>query len=143
LPPLEDLTPESDFAPFMRSGVAQAVRGQALRTLFQDPRFNVMDGLDTYIADYSLPDPLPPDWLGKMNQMARLGDYHEPEAEAQAEAASSSASAEQGQAGEQSAEPGQDPAEIGDIGAAQPDEQLAPVDTASGSVPASEGPESP
>ena len=53
----------------------------ALRTLFQDPIFNVMDGLDTYIADFSQPDPLPPEWLGQLNQMARLGEYREPEPE--------------------------------------------------------------
>jgi hypothetical protein len=79
LPPVESLTPESDFTPFMRSEVDPGLRRQALRTLFRDPRFNVMDGLDVYIDDYSKPDPIPPDWLGKLNQMARLGDYRPPE----------------------------------------------------------------
>jgi hypothetical protein len=74
------LTPESDFTPFMRSEVDPGLRRQALRTLFRDERFNVMDGLDVYIDDYSKPDPIPPEWLGKMNQMARLGDYKPPEA---------------------------------------------------------------
>ena len=46
LPPVESLTPESDFAPFMKGEVDPSVRQQALRTLFRDPRFNVMDGLD-------------------------------------------------------------------------------------------------
>ena len=36
-----------------------------------------MDGLDVYIDDYSKPDPLPEGWLGKMKQMARLGDFEE------------------------------------------------------------------
>jgi len=75
LPPVESLTPESDFTPFMRSDVDPGIRQQALRTLFRDPRFNVMDGLDVYIDDYSKPDPIPPEWLGKLNQMARLGDF--------------------------------------------------------------------
>ena len=79
LPPVESLSPESDFTPFMKEGVDPLLRRQALRTLFRDPRFNVMDGLDVYIDDYSKPDPIPPDWLGKMNQMARLGDYKPPE----------------------------------------------------------------
>lgn len=79
LPPVESLTPESDFTPFMRSEVDPGLRRQALRTLFRDPRFNVMDGLDVYIDDFSKPDPIPPDWLGKLNQMARLGDYRPPE----------------------------------------------------------------
>jgi len=81
LPPVESLTPESDFTPFMGSEVDPGLRRQALRTLFRDPRFNVMDGLDVYIDDYSKPDPIPADWLGKLNQMARLGDYRLPEDE--------------------------------------------------------------
>lgn len=79
LPPVDSLTPESDFTPFMRSEVDPGLRRQALRTLFRDPRFNVMDGLDVYIDDYSKPDPIPPEWLGKLNQMARLGDCHPPD----------------------------------------------------------------
>ena len=74
LPPVESLTPESDFSPFMDAKVDEFVKRRALKTLFQDPRFNVMDGLDTYIGDYSQPDPLPDGWLEKMGQMAHLGD---------------------------------------------------------------------
>lgn len=74
LPPVESLTPESDFTPFMDASVDESLKRRALRTLFQDPRFNVMDGLDTYIGDYSQPDPLPEGWLEKMGQLAHLGD---------------------------------------------------------------------
>jgi hypothetical protein len=81
LPPVESLTLESDFTPFMRSGVDPLMRQQALRTLFRDPRFNIQDGLDVYIADFSQPDPIPPEWLGKLNQMARLGEYQPPKEE--------------------------------------------------------------
>jgi len=81
LPDVASLTPESDFTPFMREGVPDGLKRQALKTLFEDPRFNVMDGLDVYIDDYSKPDPLPEGWLEKMNQVARLGDYREPEPE--------------------------------------------------------------
>ena len=81
LPPVESLTPESDFTPFMRSEVDPGTRRAALRTLFSDPRFNVMDGLDVYIDDYSQPDPLPEGWLEKMNQLARMGDFHLKESE--------------------------------------------------------------
>jgi hypothetical protein len=62
----------------MQAEVDPGVRRQALKTLFQDPQFNVMDGLDVYIDDYSKPDPLPEGWLAKMNQVARLGAYVEP-----------------------------------------------------------------
>ena len=75
LPPVESLTPESDFTPFMKGEVDPGLRRQALKTLFQDPRFNVMDGLDVYIDDYTKADPLPEGWLEKMNMAARLGDY--------------------------------------------------------------------
>ncbi len=79
LPPVESLTPDSDFTPFMRSGVDPDLKRKALKTLLSDPRFNVMDGLDTYIDDYSKPDPLPQGWLEKMTQTARLGEYIDPE----------------------------------------------------------------
>ena len=77
LPPVESLTPESDFTPFMQAEVDPSVKRAALKTLFSDPRFNVMDGLDVYIDDYSKPDPLPPEWLAQMNQMKHLGHYIE------------------------------------------------------------------
>jgi hypothetical protein len=74
LPPVDELTPESDFTPFMDGKVDPDLRRQALRKLFADPHFNVMDGLDVYIDDYSIPDPMPPEWLGQLAQMAGLGD---------------------------------------------------------------------
>lgn len=59
LPPLESLNFESDFGAFMHAKVDAAVRRAALKKLFSDPRFNVMDGLDVYIDDYSKEDPIP------------------------------------------------------------------------------------
>jgi hypothetical protein len=46
--------------------VAPEVRNTAMRQLFSDPHFNVMDGLDIYIDDYNRPDPLPLDDLKRM-----------------------------------------------------------------------------
>ena len=77
LPPVESLTPDSDFTAFMKPEVDPGVRREALKVLLRDPRFNVMDGLDVYIDDYSKPDPLPPEWLAQMNQMKHLGHYIE------------------------------------------------------------------
>lgn len=77
LQPIESLTPESDFKPFMNAKVDPETKRQALKALFTDPRFNVMDGLDVYIDDYSKADPLPAGWLEKMNQFAYLGDRGE------------------------------------------------------------------
>jgi hypothetical protein len=75
-PTLDDvarLTRDSDYAAFMRPGVAPGVKNAALRKLFSDPHFNVMDGLDVYIDDYSQPDPIPAAMLRKLNQAVSLG----------------------------------------------------------------------
>lgn len=74
LPPVESLTFDSDFTPFLRPGVDADLKRAAIKSLVRDPRFNVMDGLDVYIDDYSKPDPLPAGWLEKLNQVAWLGD---------------------------------------------------------------------
>ena len=87
-PPIESLTPDSDFTPFMQADVDPALRRGALKKLFEDPRFNVMDGLDVYIDDYSKPDPLPDGWLEKMTQVARLGVFRPPQEEEKKEPAS-------------------------------------------------------
>jgi hypothetical protein len=63
---VRSLTPESDFSPFVARDVAPEVRNAALKKLFADPQFNVMDGLDIYIDDYSQPNPMPADWARKM-----------------------------------------------------------------------------
>ena len=55
----QQLTPASDFRPFVARAVAPEVRNAAFKQLFTDPHFNLMDGLDIYIDDYSKPDPLP------------------------------------------------------------------------------------
>ena len=60
LPPIDSLSIESDFTGFMQPGVDESLKRGALKKLFSDPRFNVMDGLDVYIDDYSKPDPIDP-----------------------------------------------------------------------------------
>jgi hypothetical protein len=76
LPTLEDvarLTHASDYSPYVDRNVDARVRNAAMKKLFSDPHFNVMDGLDTYIDDYGKPDPIPPAMLRLMNQSAALG----------------------------------------------------------------------
>ena len=63
----QGLTPASDFRPFMGQGVAPEVKNAAMKKLFADPHFNVMDRMDIYIDDYSQPDPLPLAMLRQMN----------------------------------------------------------------------------
>jgi Protein of unknown function (DUF3306) len=82
LPPVESLTPDSDFAAFMRPEVDPSLKRQAFKKLMEDPRFNVMDGLDVYIDDYSKADPLPEGWLEKMSAMRYLGIFKEDEEDA-------------------------------------------------------------
>jgi hypothetical protein len=82
LPPVESLTPDSDFAAFMRPEVDPSLKREAFKKLIEDPRFNVMDGLDVYIDDYSKPDPLPEGWLEKMSQTRYLGIFKDDEEKA-------------------------------------------------------------
>jgi hypothetical protein len=63
---VEQLTPGSDFSDFVRDEVPSEVKNAAMKKLFADPHFNVMDGLDVYIDDYSQPDPLAPSMLRQM-----------------------------------------------------------------------------
>ena len=82
LPSLDDaraLTPTSDFQPFMRPGVTADVRNVAMKKLFTDPHFNVMDGLDIYIGDYNTPDPMPAGMLQKMVGAQLLGLFDKPD----------------------------------------------------------------
>jgi len=73
------LTPESDYARFLAPQVDEPVKRAAMKKLFTDPRFNVMDGLDTYIDDYSKPDPIPPSMLRSMVQSQMLGLFDDEE----------------------------------------------------------------
>ena len=68
LPPIESLTIDSDFAPFFRPQVDESIKRAALKQLFRDPRFNIMDGLDTYIDDYTKADPIPASMLEELMQ---------------------------------------------------------------------------
>ena len=80
------LTPASDFSRFVKNNVSPEVKNTALKQLFADPHFNVMDRLDTYIDDYNTPDPLPASWLRKMTQSAALGLFDDEEKDAKAPA---------------------------------------------------------
>jgi hypothetical protein len=80
---VKDLTKDSDFKPFMSRGVEPGVRNAAMKKLFADPHFNVMDRLDIYIDDYSIPDPLPLSMLRQMASAKFLKLFDDEEEEAQ------------------------------------------------------------
>src|SRR5204862_2299345 len=69
LPPVDTLKGlASEYQDFLRPEVNEKLRQSALKKLFHDPHFNVMDGLDTYIDDYSKPDPIPEEMLKSLKQ---------------------------------------------------------------------------
>ena len=108
LPAIDDLTPESDFGRFMKPDVPIASRNAAMKKLFTDPHFNVMDGLDTYIDDYTKADPIPESMLRGLAQsrMLKLFNYDKEDAE-DAEKARQAKQDAAGQAANASAAPAQ------------------------------------
>ncbi len=88
-----ELRRDSDFTRFVRSDVDGEVKNAALKKLFTDPHFNVMDGLDTYIDDYGRPDPIPESMLRQMVQSRLLGlfDHEEEDVDALPAAAADTA----------------------------------------------------
>lgn len=72
LPPLDKLTLDSDYRAFFHPKVDEDVRRAALKKLFSDPHFNVMDGLDVYIDDYSKTEAIPPAMLAGLRQAQKI-----------------------------------------------------------------------
>jgi hypothetical protein len=85
-PTLDDvaqLTRSSDYTRFVAPDVDPQVKNAALKKLFTDPQFNVMDGLDVYIDDYGKPDPIPASMLRQMVQSHALGLFDDEKDEPQ------------------------------------------------------------
>ncbi len=73
LPPLDSLNGvASDYSEFLKPDVDESLRRGALKQLFRDPHFNVMDGLDIYIDDYTKEDPIPDAMLKALNHAQGL-----------------------------------------------------------------------
>ena len=70
LPPVEKLTPESDFTGFMHPKVDDALRRVALKKLFNDAHFNVPDPFEPYSGDWNVGEAIPEEMLAKLNQAA-------------------------------------------------------------------------
>ena len=70
---VQALKNDSDFSRFTGSQVDPQVRNAAMKKLFADPHFNVMDGLDIYIDDYGKPDPMPESMLRNLASSQFLG----------------------------------------------------------------------
>ena len=131
LPPIENLTIDSDFKDFFHPKVDESVRRAALRKLFSDPHFNVMDGLDVYIDDYSKSDPIPAAMLAGLKQAQRIIDWartdEEKTARESAEAAATAARVETA-VGPELHEPVQAPAPDASRDSPQSAERVVPLE---------------
>ena len=72
LPRVEDLTPESDFKPFMDPRVDPSTRRAALKRLFADAHFNVADPFEAYSEDYTGGETIPVEMLKTLNHARKL-----------------------------------------------------------------------
>jgi hypothetical protein len=113
-PTLDDvaqLTPESDFRRFVGRDVPGEVRNAAVKKLFADPHFNVMDGLDVYIDDYSQPSPLSKAELAMMVGAKFLKLVDDPDEQQQKNKAEAGAPSAATDGGPTAATPGPETAE--------------------------------
>ena len=72
LPPVDKLTPDSDFTGFMQPKVEDTLRRAALKKLFRDPHFNIPDPFEAYSGDWTGGEPIPPEMLATLNQAKTL-----------------------------------------------------------------------
>ena len=72
LPPVDQLTPESDFKDFMHPKIEDALRRLALKKLFSDPHFNIPDPFEAYSGDWTGGEPIPPEMLATLEQMKAM-----------------------------------------------------------------------
>jgi hypothetical protein len=98
LQPVEELTPESDFKPFMHAKVPMETRRAALKKLFADPQFNIPDLNEAYSGDWTGGDPIPLEMLKTLNQAQRIL-FDEPQGEVQARKADAASDAAPGERG--------------------------------------------
>jgi len=81
MPTLADaarLTPDADFSSFVARDVDKAVQRMALKKLFADPHFHVMDGLDMYMDDYNIPSPVSAAMLASLDHARSALRYPDP-----------------------------------------------------------------
>ncbi|RQO38531.1 DUF3306 domain-containing protein [Herminiimonas sp. KBW02] len=77
VPTMDDvakLTHDSDYSGFMAQGVDESVKRSAMKKLFTDPHFNIMDGLDVYIEDFNKFEPMTPAFIAGLSHAKGLLD---------------------------------------------------------------------
>jgi len=88
LPPVDQLTAESDFKPFMGAQVDTGTRRTALKKLFTDPHYNIPDPYEPFSGDLTGGEPIPMEMLKTLNHARKLL-FDEPEKAAEGAAAHS------------------------------------------------------
>jgi hypothetical protein len=68
LPPVDKMTPESDFTGFMHPKVEDALRRAALKKLFADAHFNTPDPFEPFSGDWTDAAPIPDEMMATLNQ---------------------------------------------------------------------------
>ena len=68
LPPVDKMTPESDFTAFMQPKVEDALRRAALKKLFGDPHFNLPDPFEPFSGDWNVSETISEEMLATLNQ---------------------------------------------------------------------------
>jgi hypothetical protein len=58
MPSIDLLTADSDLSGFLSPGVSESLRREAMRKVFSQSRYNLVDGLDDYAEDYTRFQPL-------------------------------------------------------------------------------------
>jgi hypothetical protein len=85
LPPVDDLTLESDFSAFMQPDIDADTRRAAMKKLFMNDHYRTMDGLDVYVDDYSKPELLPAAMLAQLAHATDMLAKPEPSSTGQRE----------------------------------------------------------
>jgi hypothetical protein len=73
------LTPDSDYSRFFAAGVDKTVQRAALKKLFADPHFNLIDGLDIFMGDYNIASPMPAAMLAALSHVQSMLEPTAPE----------------------------------------------------------------
>ena len=85
LPPVENLSTDSDFSGFMHPKVEDGLRRVALKKLFSDPHFNTADPFEPFSGDWTVGEQIPEAMLASLEQVKQLRRQPEVPAEVQAE----------------------------------------------------------
>jgi len=73
------LSSDADYSAFVAHGMDSQVRRAAMKKLFSDPHFNVVDGLDIYMGDYTRSAPIPAVMLAALRHTQSMLEPTPPE----------------------------------------------------------------